>query len=121
MAWFATQVGEGLEFELDGEFSHAGGKVGAHQLGGVGEVASVCCEGGAVAVALEGGGAVDVGDAAVVGGVAADEAREVAEYLLRDSKKINRSRLHELGWSDAGTNRVTQSVIERDGRAASRP
>jgi hypothetical protein len=42
-------------------------------------------EGGAVAVALEGGGAVDGLDAAVVGGVAADEACEVAEYLLRQT------------------------------------
>jgi sugar/nucleoside kinase (ribokinase family) len=92
MAWFATQVGEDLEFELAGEFSHAGGKVGAHQLGGVGEVASVCCEGGAGAVAEVGGGVVvaiasrRVGlDVVVVGGVAADEAGEVAEYLLRQT------------------------------------
>jgi hypothetical protein len=42
-------------------------------------------EWGAVAVALECGGAVDGLDVAVVGGVAANEACEVAEYLLRQT------------------------------------
>ncbi len=82
----ATQVGEHLEFECAGELSHAGGEVGAHQFGGIGEVATILGEwGAAVAVALEGGGAVDVGDAAVGGGVATDQAREVAEHLLRQT------------------------------------
>ncbi len=76
-----ADVGEHLQFELAGELSHAGGKVGAHQFGGIGEVAAIRCEGDAVAVADEGGGAVDVGDSIVVGGGAADQAREVAEFV----------------------------------------
>jgi hypothetical protein len=68
-----------------GELSHAGGEVGAHEFGGIGEVAAILGEGSAVAVALEGGGAVDGLDAAVVGGVAADYACEVAEHLLRQT------------------------------------
>jgi hypothetical protein len=39
-------------------------------------------EGDAVAVALEGGGVVEERYPVVVGGGAADQAREVAEYLL---------------------------------------
>jgi hypothetical protein len=34
-----ADVGEHLELKGAGELSHAGGEVGAHQLGGVGEVA----------------------------------------------------------------------------------
>jgi hypothetical protein len=33
-----AQVGEHWSFELAGELSHAGGEVGAHEFGGVGEV-----------------------------------------------------------------------------------
>ncbi len=82
------QVGEHLEFELAGELSHAGGEVGAHQFGGIGEVAAIHCEWGAVAVALEGGGAGDIGDAAVVGGVATDQAREVAEFVEDGGEEV---------------------------------
>jgi hypothetical protein len=35
-----AQVGEHLEFELAGELSHVGGEVGAHEFGGIGEVAA---------------------------------------------------------------------------------
>ncbi len=76
-----TDVGEHLQFELAGELSHAGGEVGAHQFGGIGEVAAIRCEGDAVAVADEGGGARDELDSIVVGGGAADQAREVAEFV----------------------------------------
>jgi hypothetical protein len=60
-----AEVGEHLQFELAGELSHAGGKVGTHQLGGVGEVATIGGQGDVVAVALEDGGAGDIGDAIV--------------------------------------------------------
>jgi hypothetical protein len=76
-----AQVGEHLQFELAGELSHAGGKVGTHQLGRVGEVAAIRGQSDVVAVALEGGGAGDIGDAIVVGGGTADEAHEVAEFV----------------------------------------
>jgi Pentapeptide repeats (8 copies) len=83
-----ADVSEHLEFELARELSHAGGEVGAHQFGGIGEVTAIAGEGGAVAVALEGGGAVDVGDAAVVGGVAADQTREVAEFVENGGEEV---------------------------------
>jgi Pentapeptide repeats (8 copies) len=84
----AAQVGEHLEFELAGELSHAGGEVGAHEFGGIGEVAAILGEWGAVAVAEVGGGAVDGLDAAVVGGVATDQAREVAEFVEDGGEEV---------------------------------
>jgi hypothetical protein len=83
-----AQVGEHLEFEWAGELSHTGGEVGAHEFSGIGEVAAILGEGGAVAVALEGGGAGDIGDAAVVGGVATDQAREVAEFVEDGGEEV---------------------------------
>jgi hypothetical protein len=82
------EVGEHLQFELAGELSHAGGKVGTHQLGGFCEVATIRGEGDVVAVALEGGGAGDIGDAIVVGGGATDEAREVAEFVEDGGEEV---------------------------------